>query len=137
MKTICEICGKSSNNSSQCTNCDSEIIKDENLTENTNDQWGWATFNFSVNNPAKKQEIINCLRDEWSSLEKFTIFHLFNSQLSKFHTEEENIKVLAHKDFLSKIINNDYLKTEGLYVDFEPLTFTITTAEEANKLLEI
>lgn len=137
MKVICEICSKYSLDSKQCTNCSSQIINsEESLTENTSNQWGWATFNFSVNNLAKKEDIINYLRNEWSLIEKLTIFHLFNSQLSKFNTEVENLKILARKDFLSTIINDEYLKDEGLSVNFEPLKITITTAEEANKLLE-
>lgn len=131
MKIICNICGKHSKDSSKCTNCSSEIVlNDEMWNGSTSVKWGWATFSFSTDNLKTKEDIIYSLREKWESIEKFTIFHIINSQIYKLKTEAETIRVLTRKDFLSTI--TEY---EGLFVKFEPLKININTAEEANKLL--
>lgn len=134
MKTICDACGKYSENEVRCTNCGTEILADEEIPlQQSLARWGWATFGFAMNDSSSKEDVVHYLREKWVSLEEFTVLHLIDSQISKFESNAISIKVLTREDFLSTIVKDALSKFEGLSVQFEPVD--LATAEEANELL--
>jgi hypothetical protein len=135
MKTICEICGQYSDSVERCTNCGSEIAKEEKTPpQHGFNRWGWAIFNLNMEDASVNADAIHYLREKWASLEEFTVLNLLNSQAARFDVHNRKIKVLIREDFLSAIAEEISLKFDGVSVEFEPVEFE--TSIEANELLD-
>ena len=59
-----------------------------------------------------KTNAINCLRKRWLVLEKYSILHIFSSQISKFTDQATHIKVVAREDYVISLMEeiNKYFK---------------------------
>jgi hypothetical protein len=134
VRTICDVCGKYSENEKRCTNCGAEILAEEEIpSQQSLAKWGWATFGLAMSDSSSKENVLHYLREKWISLEEFTVLRLIDSQIFRFESDAVSIKVLTREDFLSTIVKDALSKFEGLSVQFEPVD--LETAEEANKLL--
>lgn len=133
MKTICEICGKYSENNEKCTNCGASIQNDDEISSyNAPLVWGWAVFRFDTEDLLNKERAINYFREKWSSFEKFTVLSLLDSQLFRFAPGANEIRVIVREDFYLAILSagNQF---QGISAEFIPINFN--SAEEANEIL--
>ncbi|MFZ6723344.1 hypothetical protein [Undibacterium sp. Ji49W] len=135
MKIICDIFGKYSKSDMTCTNCGSVIVSEDEIPHLALPvRWGWASFRFDMDSLLLKEEAINYLREKWIALEEFTVMHLLNSQVSRFRSDVNEIKVMVREDFFSSISQNVSNKFEGVSAEFEP-TYFFDNAEDVNRLL--
>ncbi|MFZ6757914.1 hypothetical protein ACO0K9_11955 [Undibacterium sp. Ji50W] len=135
MKKICDICGKYSESDKTCSNCGAKIFMDEEIAAlPIRDRWGWAIFSLDALNVDLRVDALNFMRDQWTTLESFTVLHLVNSQLGQFCADATKIKVIIREDFFSSLWQELSIKFDGLTVEFNP-EFHFKTTDEINELL--
>jgi hypothetical protein len=137
MKIICEICGRYSENEKTCSNCGAEILEDTEVAAlPLNLTWGWGIFGLDKLEGAAREQALRCLRDQWDSMEKFTLLSLVTSQLAKFDLAENEIKVLIREDDylrFRKTLETDFGQVS---TKFEPLG-VFSDASDLNHLLNL
>lgn len=135
MKTICEMCGKTSTNNKICSNCGAEIASQEQVAKlPTSLMWGWATFDLSKLD--NHMQAVDQLRTYLTTLEQFSLLHLIDSQVDNVTAEQRLIKLLLREDYCVELALKLKKEFNTVLVHFDTIGY-FSYASELNALLEL
>jgi hypothetical protein len=132
---ICDVCGKSSKNDRVCSNCGADIFSEEEISLlPINSSWGWGRFNVSDLDSSSRAEAIVYLRKEWMQLEEFTILRLITSQLFRFQTAAQEVRIFVREDLFLALSREFAAKFVNVSAEFENRG-NFENAEDVNEFL--